>query len=678
MTGQDSEDRAGARRVTMRRALLVTAILLAAAITIGLIVRIDQSGRHRDHVLQEERHSYDVLLLTSSVSGSMASAEAALGRYAIGADRAMGTRYYDDWVLAGAQIDRLALLVGDNAIEAPLVARLRTLYTARGKELDLPAIQATGRQGYPALLAFNAAGHSRLIVEINQTLDAISDHERARLQHRYSQSDMAATEAADLIRNLSLAGLLLIIAAGALGWAVVEARARQRHAQAEADAADDRAAWLEAAVAERTQELSAANARLQSEMATRATAEAQLRQIQKMEAVGQLTGGIAHDFNNMLAVVVGGLDLAKRRLAVEADEVGRHIDNALEGANRAAALTRRLLGFARAEPLLPEAVDPGALIAGMSDLIDRTLGERVRVETRITAGCWPVWVDPMQFENAILNLAVNARDAMEGAGTLVIAVDNITLAADEIGDLPAGGYARVAVIDTGSGMTPEVLERVFEPFFTTKPVGKGTGLGLSQIFGFVHQSGGEVAIHSAPDQGTTVTLYLPRAETAARPARPTATPVRLHMPAAPAASLAVGEPVLVVEDDARVRAATVGALEELGYHPIACADAVEALATLSVRGDLRLIVTDVVMPGMTGPELIAEVRARHPGIGVLFVTGYAGEAGANAGGGGGLEGQAVLRKPFTIAALEQAMADAVARIAAPSGRRPAPGDEAAA
>ncbi|HEY0271292.1 MAG TPA: ATP-binding protein, partial [Sphingomonas sp.] len=462
-------------------------------------------------------------------------------------------------------------------------------------------------------------------------------------------------------------------AAAALGWAVLDAMARQRRTQAEADAADDRAAWLETAVAERTEALSAANARLQSEMATRATAEAQLRQIQKMEAVGQLTGGIAHDFNNMLAVVVGGLDLAKRRLALEADEVGRHIDNALEGANRAAALTRRLLGFARAEPLLPEAIDPGALIAGMSDLIDRTLGERVKVETRIVADCWPVWVDPMQFENAVLNLAVNARDAMDGAGTLTIAVDNAALAAGEVAALAAGDYARVAVIDTGSGMTPEVLERVFEPFFTTKPVGKGTGLGLSQIFGFVHQSGGEVAIRSAPGAGTTVALYLPRGTAAPRIERPAAAPIpiRAPRPASP-------EPVLVVEDDARVRAATVGALEELGYHPIACADAGEALATLSVRGDLRLVVTDVVMPGMTGPELAAEVRARHPGIGIVFVTGYAGEAGANAGAGGGLEGQAVLRKPFTIAALERTMTQAMARLDAASAPRPAREGEAAA
>jgi signal transduction histidine kinase/CheY-like chemotaxis protein len=664
------------RRVDWRLVLLFVTTLIAAALIVGLIVKVAMSDRDRDHALQRERHSYDVMLLTSAVESSMASAEAALGRFSISADRAMGSRYYDDWVLAGARIDRLAILVGRNADEAPFVEKLRTLYDARGKELDLPAARAADHQGWPALLQFNAVGHSQLIAETKRTLDAITSLERARLEHRYDQSDIAATEANDLVWLLSLTGLLLITAAGGLGWAMVETMRLHRRAQDEADAADDRAAWLETAVTERTQALRTANTRLHSEMADRAAAEAQLRQIQKMEAVGQLTGGIAHDFNNMLAVVVGGLDLAKRRLEAEAGEVGRHIDNALEGANRAAALTRRLLGFARAEPLLPEAADPGRLIEGMSDLVDRTLGERVAVETRIAPDRWPVWVDPLQFENAILNLAVNARDAMDGAGTLLIEVDNVVLAPGEVADLAGGDHVRVRVTDTGSGMTPDVLERVFEPFFTTKPVGKGTGLGLSQIFGFVRQSGGDVAIRSTPGAGTAVSLYLPRGAVASPPIVPrVATPPAMIRPA-PAAPSGTGESVLVVEDDSRVRAATVGALEELGYRPIPCADAAEALATLGIRSDLRLMVTDVVMPGMTGPELVAEVRARHPGIGILYVTGYAGEAGEH----GELAGQAVLRKPFTIVALEQAMLDAIARIEAEtgiSGRRPAQGVAAA-
>jgi CheY-like chemotaxis protein len=359
----------------------------------------------------------------------------------------------------------------------------------------------------------------------------------------------------------------------------------------------------------------------------------------------------------MLAVVVGGLDLARRRLETEAEEVGRHIDNAMEGANRAAALTRRLLGFARAEPLLPEAIDPGALIDGMSDLIDRTLGERVIVTTKVAADAWPVWVDPMQLENAIINLAVNARDAMDGAGRLEIAVDNVTLAEGEIGQAKAGDHIRVAVTDSGCGMTPQVLERVFEPFFTTKEVGKGTGLGMSQIFGFVRQSGGDIAIRSAPGQGTTVSLYLPRGNKAAVPISMMPAPIQTSIPARPVEKRMAEEPVLIVEDDPRVRAATTAAIAELGYRPIACGSGEDALILLGEHGEIRLMITDVVMPGMTGPELGAAVRTRHPGVGILYVTGYAGEAAE----GGELEGEAVLRKPFTISALEKAVDDAMHR-----------------
>jgi CheY-like chemotaxis protein len=330
----------------------------------------------------------------------------------------------------------------------------------------------------------------------------------------------------------------------------------------------------------------------------------------------------------------------------------------MEGANRAAALTRRLLGFARAEPLLPEAIDPAKLIDGMSDLIDRTLGERVMVVTRLSSTSWPIWVDPLQLENAILNLAVNARDAMNGAGRLEITVDNVTLEDGQVGEAKAGDHVRIAVTDTGCGMTPQVLERVFEPFFTTKEVGKGTGLGMSQIFGFVRQSGGDIAIRSAPGEGTTVSLYLPRgAKSAPSDIIQVAPPQLRQVPSEPDPAALTGEPVLVVEDDPRVRIATTSAIAELGYRPLACASGEEALALLEGHDDVHLMITDVVMPGMTGPELGAQVRKRFPHIRVLYVTGYAGEAGE----GGELEGEAVLRKPFTVAALERAVGDALRR-----------------
>jgi signal transduction histidine kinase/CheY-like chemotaxis protein len=637
-------------------AILLSA-LLAAALVIVLIFQANASNRQRDAALERERHSYDVMLVTRSAGASMARAEAALGRFATSADRGMGTSYYNNWTDAGAQIAQLESLIGNDPEEVALVHQLRALYNGRGQELGLTAQRAYYRQGWPALLLFNNAGHSKLIGQIDRTLTAIQDHESGKLQARFDQSDAAALQSNRLGQLLSVTGLLLAAAAGVLAWLALLGLVTQRRARAEADAADDRASWLEQAVAERTHELSEANASLNREMIEREAAESRLRQMQKMEAVGQLTGGIAHDFNNMLAVVVGGLDLAKRRLESEAEEVGRHIDNAMEGANRAAALTRRLLGFARAEPLLPEAIDPGALIGGMSDLIDRTLGERVIVTTHVAADVWPVWVDPMQLENAILNLAVNARDAMDGAGKLEIAVDNATLAEGEVGQAKAGDHVRVAVTDSGCGMTPQVLERVFEPFFTTKEVGKGTGLGMSQIFGFVRQSGGDIAIRTALGEGTTVSLYLPRgardavAQASALPAaRAAAMPLPKHV-------VTTGEPVLIVEDDPRVRIATTAAIAELGYRPIACGSGEEALALLAEHGDLHLMITDVVMPGMTGPELGAAVHTRHPQVGILYVTGYAGEAGE----GGELEGEAVLRKPFTVSALEKAVGEALAR-----------------
>jgi CheY-like chemotaxis protein len=369
-----------------------------------------------------------------------------------------------------------------------------------------------------------------------------------------------------------------------------------------------------------------------------------------MEAVGQLTGGIAHDFNNMLAVVVGGIDLARRRLGEPKREVMQHLNNAMDGATRAAALTRRLLSFARAEPLLPERVSPTDLVRGLTDLLDRTLGERitVRVETNSE---WPIFVDPHQLENALLNLAVNGRDAMEGEGVITIATSDLTLAEGEVGNLPAGDYVRIAVADTGMGMTEEVRLRAFEPFFTTKEVGKGTGLGLSQIFGFARQSGGEVAIDSAVGVGTTVSLFLPRTMVQAAE-------VRMH----PAMNQGSSEPIaasgariLLVEDDPRVRSATVEALQDLDYQPLACANAEEALAAFE-RQTFDLVISDVIMPGMTGPELIRNLKRRFPELGVLFVTGYVGE-----GEGEDLVGHEMLRKPFTVGALQDAVAAALSR-----------------
>jgi signal transduction histidine kinase/ActR/RegA family two-component response regulator len=492
---------------------------------------------------------------------------------------------------------------------------------------------------------------------MNATLERIIQIENRVLDQRISAAN-ATLEQSNWAATLLLAFAVIILAgAAALGFTVVQAFAERRSARRAADEVAQHALNLEDAVAERTAELRLANQALLAEAAEREAAEARLRQAQKMDAVGQLTGGIAHDFNNMLAVVIGGLELAKRRLDADSHEADRHISNAMEGASRAAALTRRLLAFARAEPLLPEAVSAATLIAGMTDLLDRTLGERIKVRTRFGDEDWPVWVDRHQLENALLNLAVNARDAMDGEGTLTIATGTRTLAEGEIGATRGGDYVAISVADTGCGMDKAVLDRVFEPFFTTKPVGKGTGLGLSQIFGFVRQSMGDIVIASQPGLGTTVTLLLPRFTGAQRVAPAAAELGRAHMPA-PREEFAT---ILVVEDDPRVLNATVEALAELGHTPVPCASPDQAEALIDAHPDVRLILSDVVMPGTTGPELIASLRPRHAHIGVLFVTGYAGEIDEATA----FAGHDLLRKPFTIVALSGAVQSALAKTSGP-------------
>ena len=643
----------GATREAWRRGLASVTALVAAALLIALVFLVSSSNHERDDALLRERHSYEIVITSRALDAAMARSEAALGRFVVSSDKATGALYYDEWRRAGRLLKRLRELTYADPEQRALGAELAELFEARGLELAAPASQSNYRRGWEAVTLFYQAGQAASLTRINTILTQISNKERAVLRERSRQAAQSAERSNYLAALLSGLGIVLAVAAVVLGWATVGAFADRRIARRAALAESERAETLEYAVAERTRELREANESLRREGIERAAAEAQLRQVQKMEAVGQLTGGIAHDFNNMLAVVVGGLDLARRRLTHEAAEVGRHIDNAMEGANRAAALTKRLLAFARAEPLLPEGLDPARLIAGMSDLLDRALGERTRIRLLSEGNGWHVWCDPSQLENAILNLAVNGRDAMDGEGDLSIETSNASLHDGEVGEAKAGDYVCIAVTDSGVGMTHEVQDRAFEPFFTTKPVGKGTGLGLSQIFGFVRQSEGEIAIRSAPGEGTTVSLYLPRFRATAQSGEET---VKQSAPVA-APHEAKGATILIVEDDARVRAATVGALAEIGYMPLPCASGDEALALLAAHPEIRLVISDVVMPGMTGPELADEIGRLYPGLGVLFVTGFVGEA----GDGGRMSGRDVLRKPFTINALEAAVTAALHR-----------------
>ena len=625
--------------------------LLAALILMGMVFLVAFANDEREKALSAERRSYDVALSVRNVSTNISRSEASLARFVLDEDvKTSGSIYASDWELAGYQINQLKNLLRDDPAQERRIGQLQEIYRIRGAELALAARAAIQRKDQSGIGYFYQAGRSGTLGRLDSKLNEITASERVALRARIEQSQIFSDEADRFTQYLSLLGVVIGLGAVFLGVVAVQALRQNAASRRQAENESERAELLETKVRERTQELWEANHALKAEAAEREAAEAQLRQVQKMEAVGQLTGGIAHDFNNMLAVVVGGIDLALRRLNGPRREVGMHLNNAMEGATRAAALTRRLLSFARSEPLLPERVDSRELIGGMSDLLDRTLGERITVRIDLDPATWPTYVDPHQLENAILNLAVNARDAMDGQGVLNLASRNVTLAANQVGDIQAGDYVRISVADTGCGMSPEVLDRAFEPFFTTKPVGKGTGLGLSQIFGFAHQSEGEVGIESTVGKGTTVSLYLPRTEAVAE--------IRLH-PSAQASEGDIhvaGARILLVEDDPRVRTATLGALEDLDYEPVSCGSGAEAIELFRSR-QFDLVISDVVMPEMTGPELIKHLKSTEDrDFAVLFVTGYVGEGESDE-----LRGYELLRKPFTVGALASAVAAALMR-----------------
>ena len=366
--------------------------------------------------------------------------------------------------------------------------------------------------------------------------------------------------------------------------------------------------------------------------------EQQLRQAVKMEAVGQLTGGVAHDFNNLLGIIIGNLDIAVEQAA--SDPALREIIlEALNGALRGAELTRRLLAFSRKQPLQPAVIDLNQGLPQIAGMLRRTLGEQVAVELHPDPALWPVKVDPAQLDEAILNLAINARDAMPKGGTVSIETHNVRLDQDYTAANPEaalGEYVQLSVSDTGGGMSPEVVERCFEPFFTTKGIEKGTGLGLSMVYGFVKQSGGHIKIYSELGHGTTVKIYLPRSDGAAIEM---ARPVADHAPA-PGTEL-----VLMVEDNKDLRAVTLKQLTDLGYRTLEAEDAKAALKILAERPDIDLLFTDIVMPGgMTGTELAREARRLYPRLKILLTSGYTARAMAN--GFHDIEGLELLNKPF--------------------------------
>jgi signal transduction histidine kinase/CheY-like chemotaxis protein len=378
----------------------------------------------------------------------------------------------------------------------------------------------------------------------------------------------------------------------------------------------------------------------------------------KMEAVGRLTAGIAHDFNNLLTVVLGNLESAQRKRAVDEDAVSLALENAARGARRAAGLTGKLLAFARRKPLEPRIIDVNALVSGMSDLLQRTLGESIQVRTALSADLWPVDVDPTELEAAILNLAVNARDAMPSGGELSIETDNVQLASPHAAahlNLRPGAYVLVALSDSGIGMSPEVLQQVFEPFFTTKG-GRGTGLGLSQVYGFANQSGGSVVLHSNLGAGTRARIYLPKADTnQAASASQDGTAIAATPPRA-----GPSETILVVEDDVDVRNYTVSSLRDLGYVVHEAGDAGAALEIVAREPAIRVLFTDLGLPGgVDGKALSVQARSLRPRLGVVITTAYAASTLMQ---DGRLEaGIDLLVKPFTFEALAARIRDVLDR-----------------
>ncbi len=362
--------------------------------------------------------------------------------------------------------------------------------------------------------------------------------------------------------------------------------------------------------------------------------------MQKMEAVGQLTGGIAHDFNNMLAIIMSAMNLAQRKLTRGETDVEAFVDAATDAATRAANLTSRLLAFSRQQPLAPQVIDANKLVSGMSELLHRTLGEGIKIETVLAAGLWRTFADTSQLENALLNLAVNGRDAMPEGGRLTIETANTHLNdqyAKANAEVSAGHYVLIAVTDTGTGMPAEVVARAFDPFFTTKGANKGTGLGLSQVFGFVKQSGGHVKIYSEPGEGTTIKIYLPRFAGEERPALPHKAADLDKQPT---------ELILVVEDDERVRIGTVASLRDLGYRVVHAGSSDEAMAKLDANPSVALMFTDVIMAGTNGRRLAERARETRPQLKILFTTGFT----KNAVVHNGVLDQGVdfIAKPFTI------------------------------
>jgi signal transduction histidine kinase len=587
---------------------LLAAMIMAAAFWLG--------ARNSDDDAWVQ-HSFEVQAQLTRVLSLVQSTETSQRGYLLtGRDIYLGP-YRVAVEQLPRMLDHARDLLSDDSRQMQSLAQLRSMISAKLDELR-STIEAhdAGHQDEALAIVDNDTGF-RLMQQIRQQITAMQDAENTLLASR-----QAAAERSAMLLQIGVALAFLLICG--VGFLIARFT---RESFAALTTARDR--------------LIASNEQLIEQATRREAAESQLRQAQKMEALGQLTGGIAHDFNNMLGVIMGAHDLIARRIQRGDFSIQRFLSAATTAAERAATLTQRLLAFARQQPLSPQRIDANKMIVNMSDLLHSTLGEQIQIETVAAAGLWTVHVDSQQLENAVINIAINARDAMPDGGKLTIETANAYL--DEAycrqnPEIQPGQFVMIAITDTGVGMPPEVAARAFDPFFTTKAAGKGTGLGLSQVYGFVKQSQGHIKVYSEPGAGTSVKIYLPR-----------------HMGDAPELKRQLAEPVrtgerseiiLVVEDDSLMRRLAADALHELGYTVFEAEGAADALATLDRVADVKLLFTDVVMPDINGKRLADEAVRRRPGLKVLFTTGYT----ANAVVHGGVLDQGVnfIVKPFTL------------------------------
>jgi signal transduction histidine kinase len=577
------------------QAVVYTAALAASLILLTLVVasafvQSVQSAEVNAQVRESiDRRSHYRLLLRA-----MQDAEIGQRGYIITGDAAYLVPYQE--ALASVDTELAAIETGVAGTQwQSESARLRELSALKLDELARTvALRSEGRASEAVSIVRTNAGKFYMD-QMRSIIEGAEARESGLASELFAASERGG---ARLRLVIVLAGALILGIGALLYYTVRGAMAELRHSRDQAEES---------------------HRRLVEEIGVREEAEEKVRQMQKMEAIGQLTGGVAHDFNNMLAVIISALQLAQRRLDRGDTKIQKFTDAAMDGARRAATLTNRLLAFARRSPLTPSVIDINKSVSSMSELLRRTLGESVELETVLGAGLWRVHADVGELENALLNICVNARDAMPGGGKLTIETANAFLDeayARQNDDVNSGQYVMLAVTDTGQGMSEAVKRKAFEPFFTTKEVGKGTGLGLSHVHGFLKQSGGHVAIYSEVGVGTTLKLYLPRTqkeETTDARAREQSDAVPMGDPATI---------VLVVEDEERVRTLSVTALRELGYTVLHAENGARALEVLEANPGIKLLFTDIVMPQMSGRALADEALRRRPELKVVYTTGY--------------------------------------------------------